>query len=420
MASVTFKIRPEYSKKNDGNAIRMNYQHLSETFNVHTQVFIKKEYWDSKNYCQMAGTPGAAQANAQLEIMRQKMNKLILMLESGGVEPYVKTIKRHWSQGKIGDTMLTDLREFINRKSALGLSDSTISQLGMMEYGLLQMQSSFKLVYAEMTFEFCEKYIEGLLTGELCKKGKPVSNATLKILVSHLKSFLRDMRRRGKHNNSKYDLFMDIVKEYTRNTTFNKIILFDKEFARIAALKKEDLTPHHYMVQQSFLFLRETGLRISDIHLPYSCIDFDSRAINPLTIKRLKGVRIPLTPKALKIIKRVREHTGTQRGLFPKIPIDYNKALRSLAKKAKLDREVESVSISGRDVTKLQRPLCEAISSHMARRSFASQYMAKGGNIKHLQEILGHSTLGTTERYVVMLPGKMKEHEEEKRQVMER
>ncbi|MCY1203889.1 Tyrosine recombinase XerC [compost metagenome] len=45
------------------------------------------------------------------------------------------------------------------------------------------------------------------------------------------------------------------------------------------------------------------------------------------------------------------------------------------------------------------------VEGHVLRHTFASHFMANGGNILSLQKILGHASLSMTMRYAHLAPG---------------
>lgn len=60
-------------------------------------------------------------------------------------------------------------------------------------------------------------------------------------------------------------------------------------------------------------------------------------------------------------------------------------------------------------VTKAGLKLPAGQKAHVLRHTFASHFMANGGNILSLQKILGHSTLAMTMRYAHLAPGHLQD-----------
>ena len=59
---------------------------------------------------------------------------------------------------------------------------------------------------------------------------------------------------------------------------------------------------------------------------------------------------------------------------------------------------------SGKAVYMAVKRYAPELHPHMLRHSFASQLLAKGVNVRAVQELLGHSSLATTEVYLQLAP----------------
>ena len=128
-----------------------------------------------------------------------------------------------------------------------------------------------------------------------------------------------------------------------------------------------------------------SGLRISEvIHLNVSDLDFTNHTI---LIKQSKGFKDRLSimgeatalvlKKYLKIYQpKIHLFEGQFGGNYS--PRSINKFLKQNAKKA-------GISVN--------------ISAHMLRHSFATHLLDNGTDIRFIQELLGHSSTKTTQRY---------------------
>lgn len=119
-------------------------------------------------------------------------------------------------------------------------------------------------------------------------------------------------------------------------------------------------------------------------------IDFKNKEIYLRHTKNRKFLQIPLSSALATVIKEYiriwRSDSGKDDYLFPNVgdkPLTTNALKHAFAKYCN-DREVERTNIHG------------------LRHSFATQWIASGGSQFQLQEILGHSTLEMTRRYVKM------------------
>jgi integrase/recombinase XerD len=131
-----------------------------------------------------------------------------------------------------------------------------------------------------------------------------------------------------------------------------------------------------HQVLGAFLFTCFTSLRISDLYrvnsqwqISAGCLKF----IPKKNEKKQRFLEIPIMPLANHFIHNVT-------GIYFDLPTEqeYNRTLKDIAKTAEINKK---------------------LSSHVGRHTFGYLYMTTVGNIRGLQEILGHAKLETTERY---------------------
>ncbi len=147
----------------------------------------------------------------------------------------------------------------------------------------------------------------------------------------------------------------------------------------IAYYHAELIPEHHRNVLQHFLFSCFTSLRISDIHnLTEDNITKGFVTYSPVKLRRRtpKIVKIPLTPMARQFLKQ--EKTKP----FARVYNDdqtINKILRQIRKKTGIETW---------------------LSTHVARHTFATVFLERGGTVDVLQQLMGHSNIKDTMRYV--------------------
>jgi site-specific recombinase XerD len=146
--------------------------------------------------------------------------------------------------------------------------------------------------------------------------------------------------------------------------------------ALITLYKKDELKIHQIEVLKAFLFTCFTSLRISDVlrvngkwRLTEGFLDF----IPKKNEKKKKWVHVPIMPMAYSFVRNTT-------GKFFKLPSEqeYNLILKDIAVAAGVNKP---------------------LTSHYGRHTFGHLYMVTVGNLKGLQEILGHSKIETTMRY---------------------
>ena len=150
----------------------------------------------------------------------------------------------------------------------------------------------------------------------------------------------------------------------------------DEVFSVLQALKKEEGQAKKETAL--FFLLYGGGLRVSEAcHLQSKNIDWPSRIIK-IKGKGDKERLVCLPKKAIEKIKYLKEN---QPYLFGHKPLSERKAydiIKSMGQKA---------------------GLLKPLHPHALRHSFATHILLGGGNLRILQELLGHKNLATTQKY---------------------
>jgi len=128
---------------------------------------------------------------------------------------------------------------------------------------------------------------------------------------------------------------------------------------------------------RAFLFICYTGLRISDLQaMTHKNIIHGILTFKPQknTSNNQKTVEIPLNEQALKLIE-------TKKG-----------KLFILPQESKIRQELSEIA--------QKIGLTQTCSPHQGRHTFATRFLAKGGRLEVLQQLLGHEDITTTMKYV--------------------
>lgn len=158
------------------------------------------------------------------------------------------------------------------------------------------------------------------------------------------------------------------------------IFLNEEEFQKLkqyfySGVLKKDSNKEKCL--RAFLFICYTGLRISDLMArTHKDIVHNVLIFKPQknTSGNQKKVEIPLNTEAKKLIE-------TEKGKLFILPSD-----------AKMRQELAEIA------KKLK--LTQSCSPHQARHTFATRFLAKGGRLEVLQQLLGHEDITTTMKYV--------------------
>ena len=166
-------------------------------------------------------------------------------------------------------------------------------------------------------------------------------------------------------------------------------ILTEREMLEFLDRLPED-TFLHLRNKAIFEFLYATGLRISELTgLKLVDINFDEELVRVMG-KGKKERIVPFHDHAKKILLK---YLAEAREQF-KTSIEYI-FLNSRGKKI-TDRSVEIIlQNTYRKLTRSNKH----VYPHLFRHSFATHLLQRGANLRIIQELLGHSSLSTTEKY---------------------
>jgi site-specific recombinase XerD len=175
--------------------------------------------------------------------------------------------------------------------------------------------------------------------------------------------------------------------------SFPKIVTPEQFTTLLSHISKS--TPQglkHYCI---LLILYDNGMRISEvINIRISDIDFQNKTIKVIG----KGQREKLVPITVYTRKQIRRYIEEARDKICLKDTPY------------LFASQDGEPISSNSVQQYMRRLLVKsglrvkFSTHALRHSFATQYLANGGNVFYLKAILGHKSLQMTLRYTRILP----------------
>ena len=142
------------------------------------------------------------------------------------------------------------------------------------------------------------------------------------------------------------------------------------------------------------LLLYAAGLRIGEaLGLSKGAVDrliADGQDTLDITGKGNKTRLVPLLPAALEALVAYREACPFMKALGP------GDAFFLGARGSPLDPAIVQKRV--RDLRR-QLGLTESVTPHALRHSFATHLLAAGGDLRTIQELLGHASLSTTQRY---------------------
>ena len=163
-----------------------------------------------------------------------------------------------------------------------------------------------------------------------------------------------------------------------------------------ALMDTSDKTNVFWLRDRAILeLLYSTGMRCSEIvGLVLEDVDFSNRSLRILG-KGRKERWVPFGSKALLALNEYLASSAAASGRSGQSPV-----FAGARKKALSDRTVRRIVARGL----LRADVRTRASTHTLRHSYATHLLQRGGDLRSIQELLGHSSLSTTQRYTHVNP----------------
>lgn len=243
-----------------------------------------------------------------------------------------------------------------------------------------------KLEFKNINQEFYDKFLD------FCFNERNYRNAYTGKLIKGLKSFLNWGTERG------YNLTLDFRKKSFKKLTEELEIIY-LTYEELMHLYNFDFKSNQRLeqVRDVFCFGCFTGMRYSDIaSLAPEHIHKDF--INYRIVKTSQNNTIPLNSYTKAILNKYKGIPGNR--CLPVIAEqNTNDYLKELFKKAELNRKVQKVHFQGAKKIKVTSALHEAITFHISKKTFMTNFLAKGGSLLTAMAITGNKDLKTARRY---------------------
>lgn len=174
---------------------------------------------------------------------------------------------------------------------------------------------------------------------------------------------------------------------FVSNDTSQHVFLTETEIRMIMDYKP--IGDNELYVKNSFLLGAITGARHSD-YMTFRTQNIKDGWLSYVSKKTHKEANIPVSPFIAKLLA---ENSSVAVKLSePTI----NNIIRRICSKSGIDMEMQLYQ-KGRYITK---PKYEFVSSHTARRSFATNLYLRGADVYQIMKLMGHSSTSQTEGYI--------------------
>ena len=184
-------------------------------------------------------------------------------------------------------------------------------------------------------------------------------------------------------------------------------ILSESEVDRLLVASRQAPAPEGLRLVALMEVLYATGLRVSElVALPHPT----ASPARPYLLVRGKGGRervVPLSEPALDALRRYE----TVRGRFVRRPADGKWLFPSRAKGGHLTRQRFSQLV--KQLARQAGIDLQKASPHTLRHAFASHLLARGADLRAVQQMLGHADIATTQIYTHVLQERLRNLVEE-------
>ena len=393
MGKVKFILKEPSSKNDTLIYLIFNYQY--KRFKYSTGEKINPKFWNLKNQRakESKNFKQYPEFNARLDSFETGLNNSFRRLLNDGIQPTNELLKKEL-EFELDDkivkrrkiTFLEFIEEFIEqsenvkRKSTITVYKTTLKHLRN-----FSKESNKSINFDSINLSFYNSFMK-YLSVEL-----EMSNNTVGKYIKTIKTFLNEATEKGVNDN--LDFRRKKFKTLTEET--DKVYLSISELEKI---EKLDLTEKQHLEKVRDLFLLGcfTGLRFSDFtQIKKENIIVEKSIIQITTQKTNEKVSIPIHP----VVNRLLDKYEFK---LPKAHSNQvmNRYVKEIAELSELNTLIETTITKGGNIVKTTSPKYELISTHTARRSFATNlYLADIPSIS-IMKITGHKTEKSFLRYI--------------------
>jgi len=380
-------------KSTDNTLVYLFYNFNQKRLKYSTQEKILPKYWneESQRARETKSFPEYAEFNSRLKNIQTSVNNVYRRLLNNGQLITPELLKSELNIELDRDkraeklTLFQFIEKYIKESASLKkiatIKTYTTTFNHVKEYAT---KRKFTLDFENIDMQFHSDYANYLMND------LNLSTNTIGKNLKTFKVFLNEATERGINTN------LDFKKKKFRyiSEKTEKIYLTKDE---IKLIYDQDLSKKlsYDRVRDLFIIGCYTGLRFSDYGQIKQENIFDGNKLKIRTIKTDEVVVIPLHPIVKDIFKKYE-------GVLPKVisAQKINEYLKEIAKDAKLEEIIEtSITKGGKRITSYSAK-SQLVSTHTARRSFATNAYLAGVPSIQIMKITGHRTESMFMRYI--------------------
>lgn len=350
----SFFLKTDYKNKDGKYPLYLNLYIHSQRKRIPVDIFLKKTEWDQKR--QVVKPAEMNDLNLLLNELKAQINKIEIQFRLNNqvltVEKCVELIKR--------PDLSIDFIPFMEYEMDLkSMTAGALKNQKVILAKLKEFRSS--ILFGEINDKFILKYRRFLIYN----KGN--AEVTVDSNVKIVKHYIKIAKKRG------YQINIDVedikIKQHRSHRTNLNLEEVDrmKEY-----LFSSFISDAHKKSLGYFLFNCMTGLRIEDLR-KLKRLDLNDEYFNFWNQKSKKQQVLKTNETCKKILEN-----------------DENLFIKPITAK--------TINETIQDVAKFLG-IRKHVSNHVARHTFATNYLRKGGKIEDLQVLLGHSNIKVTMIY---------------------
>jgi integrase len=392
MAKAKFILKEPNSKSETLIYLLYNYQY--SRFKYSTGEQINPKYWNptSQRAKETKQFPEYPEFNTRLDKIENAIKNVFRRLLNDGIQPnnilLKKEIENELSDHRLKPkkkSFLSFVESYIT-ESALNKREGTIKVYNTTFKYLKEYSLKYKTIdFENITLEFYNHYTAFLAQEHL------LSANTVGKHIKTIKSFMNEATERGINENLEFRK----KKFKTIREESDTVYLSIKELQQFEKLNLS-ATPRLNKVRDLFLIGCYTGLRFSDFtQIQPENINSDNTMIFIRTQKTSERVAIPLHKTVRTILKKY--DNKLPKAFTNQVMNSYLKEVASLANIKEL---VETTITRGGKVEKTVSPKFKLISTHTARRSFATNLYIADIPAISIMKITGHKTERSFMQYI--------------------
>ncbi len=410
MAKVFFNYYLGDVNSSKPTPITLNVRYDSGTLRYSTGLTVVPKNWNGKV---LAGDSSRMEKNARLSTIKTAAENVFrrfvndnnrtptkeelrdLYDQTPEINPHPITKKKKLDLLGFIEQYLKDCETRIVDRTGTAMAQST----------LLSYQNAFRALqefkdkyYKKSKFDF--ENIDGAFYTQYRKfltNEKQFATNTVGKHLRKVKTFLLEAQANGHLPNFNPRPFKS-VEEKT-----DAIYLNDGELKHLFYL---DLSKNAKLerVRDLFIVGARTGLRFSDYsNIQAKDIDLENEEMTITPKKTQDTIVIPLNDDVKAIMKR---YEGKTPNSLPETLSNQkmNDYLKELGKLAGFEEPIETSMTKGGKKITIQRPKCELMTTHAARRSFATNEYLAGTSMELIRAITGHKTEKAFMKYIKLTP----------------